>query len=82
MELTPKRVNIQEMHSGKARRDAHFLFSYQSLVCENNCDSPTGLFKGNPAEAFRSPLGLVITPSLLAEGSLSAAMDPREWVRV
>ena len=54
------------MHSGKARSEMHvFLFSYQNLVCKNNCDCPTGLFKGNPAEPFRSSWGLGVTPACL-----------------
>lgn len=60
------------MHSGKARSEIHiFFFSYQNLVCKNNCDCPTGLFKGNPAEPFRSPWVLGLTPSLSAEGWLA-----------
>ena len=51
-------------------------------MCKNNCDCPTRLFKGNPAEHFRSLQGLGITPSLSAESSLLAVMDPHAWVRV
>lgn len=51
-------------------------------MCKDNCACPTGLFKGNPAEPFRSPRVLGLTPSLSAEGWLLAVMDPHAWVRV
>ena len=69
------------MHSGKAGSEMHiFLFSYQNLVCKNNCDCPTGLFKGNPAEPFRSPRGLRSPPACLQRARCWPSWTPmREW---